>query len=201
MTGAAPPSPDAATTVTFDTALDGTPRKHVVARVPRDALLASDDEDSNNKGNCMAVDGDGDDKDKEATAAKLASVAVAASAGDGVPASAAAVALAAQAVRVAYVGDALLFARQAAHVIATAAQLLSSKTPTDVTEAVRFFVACQQFGVEGASLGVRKMLALAWAKEPSAKDALLEAFDELCVVGGFFFRRQARERPTEGAAH
>ena len=90
-----------------------------------------------------------------------------------------AVAVAEQRVRVAYYRDAVLFAEQIEHVITVACQLLGSKNISDIAEAVNFFVACEKFGVQGAAVGVRKMLALVWAKETAAKEALLAAYDEL----------------------
>ena len=40
-------------------------------------------------------------------------------------------------------------------------------------------MSAKEFGVENADVGVRKMLALMWSKEPAAKDAVIHAYSRL----------------------
>ncbi|VDQ17565.1 unnamed protein product, partial [Trichobilharzia regenti] len=43
--------------------------------------------------------------------------------------------------------------------------MLSSKTLTDVTEAIEFFVVAKQAGIKGLEQGIRLLLALIWSQE------------------------------------
>jgi len=62
-------------------------------------------------------------------------------------------------------------------------QLLSSKLASDVTEAINFFVSAFEFGLLNAMVGVRKMLALIFSREPSIqvrfRPTLLRIFAEI----------------------
>ncbi|EDQ87343.1 uncharacterized protein MONBRDRAFT_33420 [Monosiga brevicollis MX1] len=60
-----------------------------------------------------------------------------------------------------------------------AAQLLGSKTNSDVLEAITFFVTAVQFGVDDADRMAHKMLVLIWSKENGVKQAVLDAYRTL----------------------
>ena len=73
----------------------------------------------------------------------------------------------------------MLFTRLLHATVATLAQLLGSKSVTDVLEAVQFFVTGFEFGLVNSMLGVRRMLALVWSKENSVKEAVVSAYKTL----------------------
>lgn len=58
-------------------------------------------------------------------------------------------------------------------------QLLGSKSGSDITEAIDFFVAAHQFGLSSASQGIRKMIMLMWTSEENVKTAVVEAYRKL----------------------
>lgn len=59
------------------------------------------------------------------------------------------------------------------------AQLLGSKTLTDVMEAIEFFVTGFEFGLSSTMIGIRRMLPLIWSKEGGIKDAVVGAYRRL----------------------
>lgn len=84
-----------------------------------------------------------------------------------------------QRVLVQYLSDSLFFAQQLRQVIYVAAQLLGSRTNTDVKEAIEFFVTAAEFQVAGCIEGVRKMLALMWGKDNDIKQTAMDAYRRL----------------------
>lgn len=84
-----------------------------------------------------------------------------------------------QRVLVQFISDWKTFAEAIEGVVPTACQLLGSTNISDVTSGVEFFVTMTEFGVDNAIVGVRKMLALMWAKETAAKDCAIEAYKKL----------------------
>jgi len=58
-------------------------------------------------------------------------------------------------------------------------QLLWSKTPTDVLEAIDFFVNGFEAGVTGCLVGVRRMLSLIRSKEQTVKSAVVDAYKRI----------------------
>lgn len=58
-------------------------------------------------------------------------------------------------------------------------QLLWSKTPTDVLEAVDFFVNGFEAGVTGCLMGIRRMLSLIRSKEQTVKSAVVDAYKRI----------------------
>jgi hypothetical protein len=82
-------------------------------------------------------------------------------------------------VLVQYLSDSLHFAETLDNVIVVAGQLLGSKTASDVKEIVEFYVTSAEFGLSGALVGIRKMLALMWSKESDIKQAAMDAYKRL----------------------
>jgi condensin complex subunit 1 len=78
--------------------------------------------------------------------------------------------------------SAVAFSRIAASAIAPLCTLLASATASDAIEAASLLVICRQFGVAGADGGVRKLLALAFAREPAVREAALSAADALYLA-------------------
>ncbi len=155
---------------------------------PEASSAAADKENEDEEEDESAEDGDEGEGMEKAPVAEA----------EPAQASAAMLELAEARVRLSYYRDAVLFAEQIENVITLACQLLGSKNLTDVTEAINFFVACDQFGVQGASVGVRKMLALAWSKEAAAKDALLTAYDTLYEMTAVAPSEEKKERRVGG---
>ena len=75
--------------------------------------------------------------------------------------------------------DSLSFATQIQSAVPIICQLLSSKTNSDVLEAIEFFVTGVEFGVDSAVIGVRQMLGLVWSKESTIKDTVATAYKRL----------------------
>ncbi|KAK4475493.1 hypothetical protein MN116_002542 [Schistosoma mekongi] len=57
--------------------------------------------------------------------------------------------------------------------------MLSSKTISDVTEAIEFFVIAKQAGVKGLEAGIRLVLTLIWSQEETVRKAVIEACQKL----------------------
>jgi condensin complex subunit 1 len=60
--------------------------------------------------------------------------------------------------------------------------MLQSRSVSDVTEALRFFVKARAFSLPCAPAGVRKSLALIWHAEPSVRDEVTKAFVEVFIT-------------------
>ncbi|KAK9792029.1 hypothetical protein WJX73_005287 [Symbiochloris irregularis] len=71
------------------------------------------------------------------------------------------------------------FAEMVGGMLSTLGNLLGSATLSDVQEALALVITCRQFQVTGAQALLRKMLALVFAREQGAKEALVEAVDVL----------------------
>ena len=63
--------------------------------------------------------------------------------------------------------------------VATICQLLGSKSTTDISEAIDFFVTASEFGLRNALVGVRRMLVLIWSRDSTVRDAVVEAYKGL----------------------
>lgn len=61
------------------------------------------------------------------------------------------------------------------------AQLLGSKSVSDVLEAIQFFEKAHRFHLEAAYSGIKKMLTLIWRADPSVHDQLLTTFAALFI--------------------
>mmetsp|Transcript_121387 Transcript_121387/g.325963 ORF Transcript_121387/g.325963 Transcript_121387/m.325963 type:complete len:850 (+) Transcript_121387:1-2550(+) len=61
--------------------------------------------------------------------------------------------------------------------------LLSSRYPTDVTEAVSVVVALRQREVPAAASAFDKVLGLVWSRQSSIKDAAVDAFNSMYLEG------------------
>jgi condensin complex subunit 1 len=83
---------------------------------------------------------------------------------------------------VAALSGAVAFSATLAGAVGPACAMLGSATSSDATEAAALLVACRQFGVDGAGEGVRKVLALVFAREPAVRSAALEAADTLYLA-------------------
>ena len=55
--------------------------------------------------------------------------------------------------------------------------MLSSKTGTDVMEAIRFLSRARAFSIPGAEAGLAKMLTLVWSSEGSVKEEVVSEVD------------------------
>jgi condensin complex subunit 1 len=58
-------------------------------------------------------------------------------------------------------------------------QLLGSKTTSDVSESIEFFVTSYEFGLRNAIFGVRRMLVLIWSRDTAVKESVVEAYKGL----------------------
>eukprot|EP00578_Thalassiosira_sp_NH16_P013282 CAMPEP_0181126046 /NCGR_PEP_ID=MMETSP1071-20121207/27397_1 /TAXON_ID=35127 /ORGANISM="Thalassiosira sp., Strain NH16" /LENGTH=1435 /DNA_ID=CAMNT_0023211575 /DNA_START=62 /DNA_END=4367 /DNA_ORIENTATION=+ len=59
--------------------------------------------------------------------------------------------------------------------------MLMSTNPSDVTEALRFFVKAKHFGLPCAVTGMKRALALMWSNETNVQEEVLRAFVEVFV--------------------
>jgi condensin complex subunit 1 len=60
--------------------------------------------------------------------------------------------------------------------------MLMSTNPSDVTEALRFFVKAKHFGLPCAVTGMRRALALMWSNDTNIQEEVLRAFLEVFVA-------------------
>ena len=60
--------------------------------------------------------------------------------------------------------------------------MLMSTNPSDVTEALRFFVKAKHFGLPCAVTGMKRALALMWSNEVNIQEEVLKAFIEVFVA-------------------
>lgn len=60
--------------------------------------------------------------------------------------------------------------------------MLMSTNPSDVTEALRFFVKAKHFGLPCAVTGMKRALALMWSNEVNIQEEVLKAFVEVFVA-------------------
>ncbi len=58
-------------------------------------------------------------------------------------------------------------------------KLMMGKTPAEIIEAIEFFKTASKFNLTGAEEGVRNMLLLTNSKEPTIKEAVINAFKTL----------------------
>ncbi|XP_072035794.1 LOW QUALITY PROTEIN: condensin complex subunit 1-like [Amphiura filiformis] len=84
-----------------------------------------------------------------------------------------------QQVLVQYIKACVNFAKQVQQAVPVMCQLLGSKTPSDVMEAIEFFVTAFEFGVSNSMEGVRRMMVLVFSKEPGIKEAVVAAYRRL----------------------
>ncbi|XP_075367440.1 condensin complex subunit 1 isoform X3 [Mycteria americana] len=78
-----------------------------------------------------------------------------------------------------YLQDAYNFSVKITEALSLISKMMYENCVSVVQEAVEFFVTVSQFGVPQALLGVRRMLPLIWSKEPSIKEAVLNAYRRL----------------------
>ncbi|EDV24347.1 uncharacterized protein TRIADDRAFT_57733 [Trichoplax adhaerens] len=78
-----------------------------------------------------------------------------------------------------YLQDSIGFVKQVQNAIPIISGLLGSKTPSDVLEAVDFFVTARSFGFNVSQNGIRKMLPLVWSREQAVKEGVIEAYKKL----------------------
>lgn len=95
----------------------------------------------------------------------------------------------------------MTFAKQVREVIPVLCELLYSRTSSDVLEAVAFFVSAHRFGVEDASLGIRKMLPLVWSGEASVRDAVLGSYRDIYCGQDSNAKRQVAQLGTHCSPH
>lgn len=55
-------------------------------------------------------------------------------------------------------------------------EMLSSKTNSDVFEAVDLFTTGYLFGIKGTEAGMRQMLLLVWSSDKEKRDAVSDAY-------------------------
>jgi condensin complex subunit 1 len=86
-----------------------------------------------------------------------------------------------------YYADALQFMHQIERAIPLLCTLLVSTTKTEVLESIRFFRTAYEYNVQGAEIGIKKMLHLIWTKDVNAPTAVTpgdaEQVDERSVKG------------------
>ncbi|KAM7131081.1 condensin complex subunit 1 isoform 1-T1 [Ciconia maguari] len=78
-----------------------------------------------------------------------------------------------------YLQDAYNFSVKITEALSLISKMMYENCVSVVQEAIEFFVTVSQFGVPQALLGVRRMLPLIWSKEPSIKEAVLNAYRRL----------------------
>ena len=74
------------------------------------------------------------------------------------------------------------FSAALAQAVPPAAALLTSKTGSDVTGAIRFLARARGFGVPGAEAGLARMLSLVWAGGGGVRDEVVDTFDKLYIL-------------------
>ena len=84
-----------------------------------------------------------------------------------------------QQILVKYLSDCVKFTQQIQIAMPLVSDLLLSRNITDVQEAIEFFVSAYKFGVQGAIIGVRKLILLIWSQEKTIKDAAVAAYKSL----------------------
>ncbi|RWS27166.1 condensin complex subunit 1-like isoform X1 [Leptotrombidium deliense] len=84
-----------------------------------------------------------------------------------------------QQILVKYLCDCIKFAEEVKTAIPLVCDLLQSKNITDVQEAINFFVTAYEFGVQGAIIGIRKMLPLVFSQETAVKEAVMSAYKNI----------------------
>ena len=89
--------------------------------------------------------------------------------------------------KVEYYASAVSFTQATHRAMETVMELLDSKAPTDVQEAIGFIVLADHFKVEKSAAGVRKMMMLVWSKNAAIKEHVIAAYKTLFLT-----------RPTEG---
>ncbi|KAI1309383.1 Condensin complex subunit 1 [Halotydeus destructor] len=87
-----------------------------------------------------------------------------------------------QTVLVRYLKDCVKFAEQIQIAIPLVCSLLYSSSVTDVQEAIDFFVAAYQFGVQGALIGIRRMIVLIFSRDKVIKEAVLDAYRKVYLA-------------------
>lgn len=78
-----------------------------------------------------------------------------------------------------YLQRVVAFTKAIHRAIPTAMELLNSKNITDIQEAIDFFVTCNDFGIEGAVVGFKKMILLIHAQENSVRESILLAYKRI----------------------
>ena len=77
-----------------------------------------------------------------------------------------------------YYTDAIQFVRQLEAVIPTLCLLLSSTTKTEVTDVIDFFVEAYLYRLDGADIGLRRMMHLVWERDLSYEDGTKHSIKE-----------------------
>lgn len=77
---------------------------------------------------------------------------------------------------VAYLRETSAFASLIGMAIRDFQSMLASKTLSDVTEAIEFFVAAKHAGVAGLGYGIQQIFVQIWSQEETVRKAVVEAF-------------------------
>ncbi|VDP92641.1 unnamed protein product [Echinostoma caproni] len=80
---------------------------------------------------------------------------------------------------VAYLRETSAFASLISVAIRDFQNMLASKTLSDVTEAIDFFVAAKHAGVAGLGAGIQQIFVQIWSQEETIRKAVVEAFRKL----------------------
>lgn len=78
-----------------------------------------------------------------------------------------------------YLRDCVGFVERIEEMIPTLCDLLFSQTQSDVLEAISFFVSAHRLGIRSAAVGIRRMLPLAWATEPTIREAVANCYRDI----------------------
>ncbi|KAK3726740.1 hypothetical protein QZH41_008305, partial [Actinostola sp. cb2023] len=78
-----------------------------------------------------------------------------------------------------YLKDYVNFQTKMETAVPVICQLLGSKTTSDVSESIEFFVTSYEFGLRNAIIGVRRMLVLIWSRDNAVKESVVEAYKGL----------------------
>ncbi|NXL30673.1 CND1 protein, partial [Glaucidium brasilianum] len=78
-----------------------------------------------------------------------------------------------------YLQDAYNFSAKITEALSLISKMMYENCVSVVQEAIEFFVTVSKFGVPQALLGVRRMLPLIWSKDPTIKEAVLNAYRQL----------------------
>lgn len=81
-----------------------------------------------------------------------------------------------------FFSDAVAFVEAVHKAVPLVIKLLASATLTDIQESVRFLVTANEFKIEAAEDGAKKMLVLVWSRDVATKEAVVDAYRKLYLT-------------------
>lgn len=99
-----------------------------------------------------------------------------------------------QQILIKYLGDSVKFAEQIHISIPLVCSLLYSPSVTDAQAAIDFFVCAYHFGVQGAIIGIRKMIVLIFSRDKVVREAVITAYKKVYLESAELEERSHRAR-------